>query len=189
MRTPKYRSHAVTRRTALQAGAAGVGVGASLLAGIRMPGASATQHSTPVASPETTFSDRVSQAVDALDGLITTMMETSQVPGLSVAVVYDDEIVLASGYGVTSTETQAPVNEDTIFQIASLSKSIASTVVASIVGDGLVDWDTRLVEHLPGFTLYDPWITNQVTMSRHVVPSKRSARTCRRCARGHGVRS
>ena len=56
------------------------------------------------------------------------------------------------------------VDPDTVFQLASVSKPIASTVVAALVGDGIVGWDDPIVRHDPGFQMYDPWVTRQITL-------------------------
>jgi CubicO group peptidase (beta-lactamase class C family) len=146
----------LSRRAALQAGAA------SSLA-IATP-TLARQSATPAPTTEGIPPGTVAGAVDALDGIVADAMDRTGVPGLSVAVVYQDEPLATRGYGVASTETNAPVDADTIFQIASLSKPIASTVIASIVGEEAVTWDTPIVDHLPGFTLHEPWPTSQVTI-------------------------
>ncbi len=152
----------ISRRAAIQTGAAGLAAGHfafsdALSAHVRQSG-------TP-AVPETGITrDGVAQAVDTLEAMVSNAQEATGVPGVSVAVVYQDEVLATRGYGVTHTETSDPVNADTIFQLASLSKPLASTVVASIVGDGLVDWDTRIIDHLPEFAMYDLWVTSEITI-------------------------
>jgi CubicO group peptidase (beta-lactamase class C family) len=155
------RTIRLSRRAAVQAGLAGIAT--THLAATDALGARTAQPATPEPSAGAT-ADRVAQAVDALDGIVTDAMDWTGVPGISVAVVHDDEALAARGYGVASTETGDPVNADTIFQIASLSKPLASTVVASIVGHGIVTWDTPVARNLPGFALNDPWVTGQVTI-------------------------
>jgi CubicO group peptidase (beta-lactamase class C family) len=147
----------LSRRTAVGAGLAGLAASPFLA-----PGAFARQQATPAPGGDT--ASGVQQALDALDGIVADAMDRSGVPGVAAAVVYQDEALAARGYGVASTETNAAVDADTIFQLASLSKPIASTIVASIVGDGDVSWDTPVVEHLPGFALHDPYPTREVTI-------------------------
>ena len=91
-------------------------------------------------------------------------MRSRDVPGMAIAVVYRDEVVYLKGFGVRDTTDPQPVDPDTVFQLASLSKPIASTVVSSIVSDGLATWDDPLIKHDPGFALSDPWVTSQVTL-------------------------
>ncbi|MGH7057873.1 MAG: serine hydrolase, partial [Acetobacteraceae bacterium] len=86
------------------------------------------------------------------------------VPGMAIAVVHRDQVVYIKGFGVREAGRPAPVDADTIFPLASVSKPIASTVVAALVGDGVVTWDDPLVRHDPGFEMYDPWVTREVTL-------------------------
>ena len=113
----------------------------------------------------TVTQERVDAAVAALPGYIKTVMDASGVPGLSVAVVYQGKTVLTAGYGVRSVETGQPIDADTVFQLASLSKSVGATVVAREVDRGTVTWDTPLVKNLPDFALADPWVTKHVTIA------------------------
>lgn len=96
---------------------------------------------------------RVAAAVSQLDGLVTEAMERTGVPGVAVAVVHRDRIVYAKGFGVRSVRSGAPVDADTVFQIASLSKPVGATVIARAVGQGTVRWSDRLRAHLPWFAL------------------------------------
>ena len=149
----------LSRRASVQAGLVGL-ASLSPVTGL----ARAQETATPTPGADGITSDSVARAVNALDGIVADAQAATGVPGVSVAVVYQDEALVIRGYGVTSTETGDAVDADTIFQLASLSKPLASTVVASIVGDGLVDWDTPIVDHLPEFALYEPWVTSQVTI-------------------------
>ena len=107
---------------------------------------------------------QVDKAVARLDGLAKEIMAKSGVPGLAIAVVHDGRTVYAKGFGVRKAGEAAPVGPDTVFQLASLSKSLAGSVVAHEVGTGVVAWDTPVVAHLPWFALKDPWVTRHVTI-------------------------
>ncbi|MFB6612465.1 serine hydrolase [Agromyces sp. NPDC056379] len=102
-------------------------------------------------------------ALEALTGDIEEILEESGVPGVAVAVVRGEELLYAEGFGVREVGEDAPVDESTVFQIASMSKPIAATVVASQLGDELA-WDTPAAQHLPGFALAEPWVTEHVTV-------------------------
>jgi len=91
------------------------------------------------------------------------MLETG-VPGVAVAVVYRDRVVYLDGFGYRKAGTRAEVDADTVFQLASLSKPIASTVVAALVGDGAVGWDDRITDLDKGFELSDPGVNAQLTI-------------------------
>lgn len=91
-------------------------------------------------------------------------MEKTGVPGVAVAVVYEDRIVYLEGFGVRKAGEDAPIDSRTVFQLASLSKPIASTVVANLVGNHEVDWDSRIADLDPPFKLSDPAVTERVTI-------------------------
>ncbi|MGW7438593.1 serine hydrolase [Streptomyces sp. NPDC054849] len=121
----------------------------------------ATAAPSPPPPPQPSISDdEVDQAVARLDRTVADMMRRTGVPGVSVAVVHDDEVVHLKGFGVRRTGQSAAVDPDTVFQIASLSKPVSSTVVAGTL-TGPDGWDRHTA--LPGFSLKDPWVTGHVT--------------------------
>ncbi|MEU9995450.1 serine hydrolase [Streptomyces sp. NPDC050848] len=105
----------------------------------------------------------VERAVDRVDGVVRQAMERTGVPGVSVAVVHDDKVIHLQGYGVRKVGEAAKVDPDTVFQLASLSKPIASTVVAQAVG--VEGWERPVAPNLPDFRLKDPWVTSHVTVA------------------------
>jgi CubicO group peptidase (beta-lactamase class C family) len=78
------------------------------------------------------------------------------VPGLAVAIIYRDEVVYLEGFGVREVGGSLPVTPDTVFQLASMSKPIASTAVAALVSNGVVTWDDHVSEIDPSFAFSDP---------------------------------
>ena len=113
----------------------------------------------------------VDNAVAKLDGIAEELMKSSGIPGMAVAVVHGGKTVYAKGFGVKDVragdEAANKVDTDTVFQLASLSKPLAASVVAHQVGVDAISWDTPLVEKLPWFALSDP----AVTTAGSVVPS------------------
>lgn len=109
--------------------------------------------------------ERVDAAVKGLPASIKKLMADTGVPGLAIAVVYQGKTVFAEGYGVRSLETKTSVDPNTVFQLASVSKSVGATVIAAEVGKGTVAWDTPLIKNLPDFALADPWVTQHVTIA------------------------
>jgi CubicO group peptidase (beta-lactamase class C family) len=79
-------------------------------------------------------------------------------------VVFRDQVVYAAGFGARDVNTQEPVNADTVFQLASLSKPVGSTVVAELVGEGKISWDSKISDLDPDFAMYDPWVTREITI-------------------------
>jgi CubicO group peptidase (beta-lactamase class C family) len=91
-------------------------------------------------------------------------MKKTGVPGVAVAVIYQDKVVYLEGFGVRKSGDNAPVDSDTVFQVASLSKPITSTIVAALVGKHEVDWDSTIVKLDPSFKLSDATVTERVTI-------------------------
>lgn len=98
-----------------------------------------------------------------LDDAIHAALQTFRGVGLAVAVVKDDEIVWLKGYGRRRHDDAAPYTPATVQNIGSISKTFAVDSVACLVDDGLLDWDTPIVEYMPWFRLRDPWVTAHVT--------------------------
>lgn len=117
----------------------------------------------PVFSAWEVPDSRIDAALDALPGLIESTMEETGIPGMAVAVVHDGEVVFAEGFGTADMNTGAPVDADTTFQLASISKSVGATVVSEQVTQGTIGWDDPIIEHLPGFELSDPYVTANVS--------------------------
>src|SRR6201996_2405313 len=106
----------------------------------------------------------IATALANLDPYISNVMQQTRLPGLAVAVVYNDRVVFIKGYGVRKKDDPAKVDPDTVFELASVSKPLASTVIASLVGTGDVSWDDRIQALEPDFKLSDPAATAQVTI-------------------------
>lgn len=104
------------------------------------------------------------RAVQDLPGIVTDIMKRSQVPGLAVAVVIDGKTVLAQGYGTREAGKDAPVDANTVFQIASISKSLSATVAAIEITRGKVAWDDPVSRHLPGFALSNAYVSEHATI-------------------------
>lgn len=108
---------------------------------------------------------RVGQAVAKLDGLAETLMNDSGIPGMAIAVVHGGKTLYAKGFGVRDVRGGDKVDADTVFQLASLSKSVGATVVAHEVTNNTVGWDTPVVSKLPWFALSDPYVGAHVTIA------------------------
>ena len=108
--------------------------------------------------------ERVNSALAQLDPYIRSSLASTKVPGVSVAVVYNDQVVFLRGYGIRKVGEPAQVDPDTVFEIASVSKPITSTILASLVGEGKISWDDRIVEIDPGFKLGSAETTRQITI-------------------------
>ncbi len=109
-------------------------------------------------------SEQVTHATQELEKLAQKQIQEDALPGLAIAIVFQDKAVYAKGFGVRDTSTKVPVDADTVFQLASLSKSIGSTVVAELVGEGKITWDSKLGVLDPTFAMFDPWVTREITI-------------------------
>ncbi|HLM56633.1 MAG TPA: serine hydrolase [Pyrinomonadaceae bacterium] len=85
-------------------------------------------------------------------------------PGFAVAIVKDDKVVFAKGYGVRELGKPEAVDKDTLFAIASNTKAFTSAALAVLVGEGKLQWDDPVTKHLPYFQLYDPYATREMTV-------------------------
>jgi CubicO group peptidase (beta-lactamase class C family) len=112
---------------------------------------------------------RIDDAISKVDGLVNDLMRSTGVPGMSVAVVRSGKTVYAKGFGVKDATKGGgqdnKVDADTVFQLASVSKSVGATVVAHAVANNVVTWDTPVVSKLPWFALSDPYVTSHVTVA------------------------
>ena len=102
--------------------------------------------------------------LQGLDEFIEAGMAEWGIPGLAIAVVHDDEVVLARGYGVHRKGEDVPVDEHTLFGVASVSKAFTAAAVGMLVEEGLLHWDDPVTDHLPDFRLYDPYVSQTVTV-------------------------
>jgi CubicO group peptidase (beta-lactamase class C family) len=90
--------------------------------------------------------------------------ETFEVPGLCVAIVKDGEVVLASGFGTKDITKNDPVDEKTLFGIASNTKAFTATALGILVEEGKIKWDGRVIDYLPWFQMSDPYVTREMTI-------------------------
>ena len=97
------------------------------------------------------------QAVPAdLDAWVERARTTFEVPGIAVAIVKDGQVVHAKGYGVRRLGDPAPVDDQTLFGIASNSKAFTATAIGMLVDEKKLAWDDPVGSHLPGVQMYDP---------------------------------
>jgi CubicO group peptidase (beta-lactamase class C family) len=99
------------------------------------------------------------------DAYIAHALKVSGVPGVSVAIVEDGKVTLAKGYGVRRLGDPAPVDEHTIFPIGSNTKAFTSAALSILIDEGKLKWDDKVVSHLPGFQMYDPYVTGEMTIT------------------------
>ncbi len=99
-----------------------------------------------------------------LDAYVNAALKTWKVPGLGLAIVRNDSLIYAKGYGVREIGKPQPVDERTIFAIGSSSKAFTAAAVEMLVDEKKVALDVPAATYLPGFQLYDPYATRELTV-------------------------
>lgn len=97
-----------------------------------------------------------------LDAYIERVLDDWKAPGIALAVVKDDEVVFAKGYGVRTVGGRERVDAHTVFAIASTSKAFTAAAIAMLVDEGRLGWEDRVVDRLPGFRLSDPYASQEL---------------------------
>ncbi|MGA9770508.1 MAG: serine hydrolase [Blastocatellia bacterium] len=105
-----------------------------------------------------------SDPLAGFDDYINKAIKDWGVPGLAIAIVKNDKIVLAKGYGVRKLGEQTPVDEKSLFAIGSCSKAFTAAALGMLVDEGKLRWDDPATKHLKGFQLYDPYVTREITV-------------------------
>ena len=100
----------------------------------------------------------------SIEETIQRAMQEFQVPGMAVSVVYDGKLYYAGGHGIREIGTESKVDDQTLFQIASVSKAFTAATLAILVDDGKLAWDDPVIDYLPEFRMYDPWVTREFTV-------------------------
>jgi len=112
------------------------------------------------------FSEVHAQVItpDSIDRLVDRTLKTFDVPGIAVAIVKDDKMIFAKGYGYASLATHKKVDENTLFGIASNSKAFTTAAIGILVDEGKIHLDDKLTDYIPEFKMYDPYVTAEFTV-------------------------
>jgi CubicO group peptidase (beta-lactamase class C family) len=103
-------------------------------------------------------------STESLDASIERVAKAFEVPGITVSVVHDGKTFYADGHGVVEVGSAVPVSDRTLFQIGSLSKAFTAAALAILVDEGKLTWDGAVIDYLPEFRMYDPWVTREFTI-------------------------
>ncbi len=101
---------------------------------------------------------------DSIDRLVERTLKAFDVPGIAVAIVKDDKMIFAKGYGYASLNTHKKVDENTLFGIASNSKAFTSAAIGILVDEGKLKLDDNVTDYIPEFKMYDPYVTAEFTI-------------------------
>ncbi|PYL90677.1 MAG: serine hydrolase, partial [Verrucomicrobia bacterium] len=106
-----------------------------------------------VAAPPENFDQRVESLRNSLGA-----------PGVSIAIVENGRTVLAKGYGIRKLGRPEQVDRNTIFRTGSTGKAFTVAALATLVDRGKIKWDDKVIDHMPDFRMYDPWVTREMTI-------------------------
>lgn len=124
-------------------------------------GQDAKGSTTPTAQDEASR-NLSSEQIAALDARFEQMRQEWGVPGLSVVIVENDEVLLCKGYGVRQVDTNQPADEHTLYAIASNTKAFTAAALAILVDEGKLRWDDPVSKYLPWLRLSDPLATSDL---------------------------
>lgn len=104
------------------------------------------------------------EKIKAFDSYVQQAMLTWRIPGISLAIVKDDEIVFTKGYGVREIGTDKKVDTKTYFTCASTTKAMTAVCMAILADQGKVKFTDPVSMYLPEFKLYDPLVTKELVI-------------------------
>lgn len=111
------------------------------------------------------FSQPSAQQIIQLDEYFQKALTDWNVPGMAIAIVSNDSVYLAKGYGVTDVLTRQKVDENTLFAVASNTKAFTAAALAMLVDEGKLSWDDKVQQFLPWFELYNPYVSHEMTIT------------------------
>jgi CubicO group peptidase (beta-lactamase class C family) len=120
--------------------------------------ATETATSAPAAAP--TLEQRLERLCEQLEQ----QRLATHIPGLAIAIVKDDQVILSRGFGVRDIEKSLPVTDETVFAVGSTTKAFTAALVAMMIDEGKMAWDDPVRKHLPQFHLSDPVADEQITI-------------------------
>ena len=99
-----------------------------------------------------------------IEATVKKAMDMFQVPGVAVAIVKDNQVVMSKGFGVIEHGKSAKVTPDTLFGIASNTKAMTAAILASLVDEGKLTWRTKVIDIIPEFQMPDAYVTREFTI-------------------------
>lgn len=114
--------------------------------------------------PTFIFAQSLDEKLKEIDAYAEKTRADWNVPGVAIAIVKDDKVIFAKGYGVREIGKPEKVDENTLFAIASNSKAFTTASLAILVDEGKIKWDDKVSKYLTDFQLYDPYVTGELTI-------------------------
>lgn len=114
----------------------------------------------PAVAQEDTLQPRLDRLCEQLEE----QRQELHIPGMAIAIVKDDKVVLSRGFGLRDLENKKPVTDDTLFAIGSTSKAFTAALIGMLVDDGKMSWDDKVSSHIPYFKLKDGTANENATI-------------------------
>jgi len=114
--------------------------------------------------PVFVFAQSVDEKLKEIDAYAEKTRADWNIPGMAIAIVKDDKVVFAKGYGVRKLNKPEKVDENTLFAIASNSKAFTTVSLAILVDEKKLAWDDKVSKYLPEFQMYNPYVTSELTV-------------------------
>lgn len=99
-----------------------------------------------------------------IDQIVHHAMDVFDVPGIAVGIIKNGKVVHSKGYGIRNLSKSALIDDQSLFSIGSTGKSFTAVALALLIEDGKMTWDDKVIDHIPDFRLYDPWVTREFTV-------------------------
>ena len=96
-----------------------------------------------------------------VDTLVNDVLTTFNVPGAAVGVIKDGKVLLNKGYGRQDVNKALAIDSKTLFKIASTTKAFTAAALAILVDQEKITWESKVVDIIPNFALYDDWVTKE----------------------------
>ncbi len=103
------------------------------------------------------------QALADFDDVVKKGLESLNIPGAAVAVVKDNEVIFAKGFGYRDVENKLPMTADTLLAIGSSSKAFTTFAMGILVDEGKIEWEKPVRNYIPWFRLFDPFASERLT--------------------------
>jgi len=113
-------------------------------------------------SPLAAQQRQVPPQLKGFDAVVERALVAFRVPGTAVAIIRNDTVIYARGYGVRKLGDPSPVDENTLFAIGSASKAFTAAGLGILVDEGKVRYDDPVTKYLPEFQMYDPYASKEI---------------------------
>ncbi|MBB3697144.1 serine hydrolase [Flammeovirga yaeyamensis] len=110
------------------------------------------------------FGQTYKKEVKKIDAYFSQIIQDWEVPSMSVGIIKDGQLIFSKGYGTKEIGKEETPDKETLYAIASISKGFTATMISQLVDEGKLNWEDKVVDHLPYFAVYDPMITQLITV-------------------------